>query len=542
MDSINRFLHITLADFRERTRSYSYLCTLILTIFAAYIFVWLVDIGYVPMQFGKYRSFNNIYYLWTAVIANESLFLSLIGFYLVKSSIDKDEKTTTGQIIAATPTTKVSYILGKAASNFIVLLSIVLVLAIVISIMIPFRFMDAPFSLLSLYITYIIILLPPIIFVSAAAILFETIPPLRRGLGNIIYFFIWVLVFVTIIASSATNSNTGIGMHSLFDLAGFSFFYQSMIDASQASFSVSGGAVYNMLKIGPKHAAEGFLWNGIDWTQNIILSRLFIIVLAGMLLGLASLIFNRFDSKGRNEKGIKGMIPETSHQLFPAVGKSSPLPANFKLSALSCDAKHFSFFQIVLFEIRLMLKGMSWWWFAIAAGLIAAGLINTADFSRKYFIVYLTWIWPTLLWSSMGARERLYDTSQIIFSCAFPVSRQIPGLLAAGIAVAVLTGSGLCIRLILEGDMLGLFSWFAAVVFVPALALSLGTLSGNSKLFEAVYLILWYLGPVNRIPALDFTGTAKGIDLIVQPFIYIVIAIILISVAIIKRAKQVREI
>jgi predicted tellurium resistance membrane protein TerC len=75
MNSLAVFSHITLADFRERARSYGYLGTLILTIIAAFIFVRLVDAGFVVMQFGRYRSIGNINYLWTAVVANESLLL-----------------------------------------------------------------------------------------------------------------------------------------------------------------------------------------------------------------------------------------------------------------------------------------------------------------------------------------------------------------------------------------------------------------------------------------------------------------------------------
>jgi len=38
------------------------------------------------------------------------------------------------------------------------------------------------------------------------------------------------------------------------------------------------------------------------------------------------------------------------------------------------------------------------------------------------------------------------------------------------------------------------------------LALALGLLSRGNKLFEVVYMVLWYAGPVNRVAALDFRG------------------------------------
>jgi len=38
------------------------------------------------------------------------------------------------------------------------------------------------------------------------------------------------------------------------------------------------------------------------------------------------------------------------------------------------------------------------------------------------------------------------------------------------------------------------------------MALALGVWSGGHKLFEVLYTLLWYLGPVNRVPGLDFMG------------------------------------
>jgi hypothetical protein len=49
--------------------------------------------------------------------------------------------------------------------------------------------------------------------------------------------------------------------------------------------------------------------------------------------------------------------------------------------------------------------------------------------------------------------------------------------------------------------------------FIPALALALGAWTGKEKTFQAVYLVLWYVGPANGIAAMDFmgvTGRATG--------------------------------
>jgi hypothetical protein len=45
-----------------------------------------------------------------------------------------------------------------------------------------------------------------------------------------------------------------------------------------------------------------------------------------------------------------------------------------------------------------------------------------------------------------------------------------------------------------------------AVAATAACALALGVISGAPRLFEASYLLLWYVGPINAVPAVNFAG------------------------------------
>jgi hypothetical protein len=58
----------------------------------------------------------------------------------------------------------------------------------------------------------------------------------------------------------------------------------------------------------------------------------------------------------------------------------------------------------------------------------------------------------------------------------------------------------------LAGDLAG---WSAGAAFIPALALALGVLSRTQRLFQAVYLPLWY-AVVNDIAGLDYLGALEG--------------------------------
>ena len=129
----------------------------------------------------------------------------------------------------------------------------------------------------------------------------------------------------------------------------------------------------------------------------------------------------------------------------------------------------------------------------VAAGLFATCLFTPLCVSRGFLVA--AWIWPLLIWSKMGTRERLFRTDQLVFSTAHPLRRQLPACWLAGVIIAVITGGGMGLRLFMAGDQLGLLAWTAGALFIPTMALTLGVWSGSSKLFEVLYLFLWYLGP-----------------------------------------------
>ncbi|MFZ0963792.1 MAG: hypothetical protein WAO35_23245, partial [Terriglobia bacterium] len=84
----------------------------------------------------------------------------------------------------------------------------------------------------------------------------------------------------------------------------------------------------------------------------------------------------------------------------------------------------------------------------------------------------------------------------------------------------------------------GLLAWAAGVLFIPSLALALGVWSGTSKFFEGLYTALWYVGPINRVPGLDFTGSYGGPQAGHYAFLYLGVAAMLVAAAFLRRARQ----
>jgi hypothetical protein len=73
---------------------------------------------------------------------------------------------------------------------------------------------------------------------------------------------------------------------------------------------------------------------------------------------------------------------------------------------------------------------------------------------------------------------------------------------------AVMT-SGVLLGRLFFGEPAALLAWGLSIFFIPTLALTLGIWSDSSKVFEVVYPILWYLGPMNPqngLTLLDYLG------------------------------------
>jgi hypothetical protein len=69
-------------------------------------------------------------------------------------------------------------------------------------------------------------------------------------------------------------------------------------------------------------------------------------------------------------------------------------------------------------------------------------------------------------------------------------------------------------------------------LFSPALALTLGVVTGSRKFFEALYTAWWYVGPLHHLRPLDFMGTTPASS---APAGYLASAVSLVLIAYVWR-------
>lgn len=519
MRSVHVIYHLARADFLERIRRYSFLVMLGLAVFLGY----QTAIGNLALVLGLYRGEFNSAWVGAMMSLIATFFIGWFGFFLIKGSVARDRETGVGQIIATTPLTRLLYLIGKWLSNFAVLMAMVTVLALAA---IAIQFLQGENTQIQLFpflSPFVFIVTPLMALVAAAAVLFESIPFLRGGFGNIIYFFAFIS-FLPLFMENPTLKQypalepTGLGILASEMGKAVTAFYPEY----SGDFSLGGGFV---------GATKVFTWNGVHWTTEMIFARSSLIALAVLVIVSAALFFDRFDPSRSKPKPVKlgTTKPDRSN------ATTARAIANVQLTPLNKAANRFGFFHVFIAEIRLLLKGQRWWWYAVMAGIIIACLAVPSADVRAYALP-IAWVWPILLWSAIGNREIHNNVQQMTFSSASPLLRQLPAQWLAGWVVTLMVSIGAVIRLTVMGDTAGLLALLSGTIFIPSLAIALGVWSRTSKLFEVLYMIIWYLGPMNKVLELDFIGAhGNGRLEFFLPF-----SMALITIAFIGRTRQIR--
>jgi len=505
--------HLIRADFLERTRRYSFLLVLA---FAAYV-AYGVFAGEIVVRLDEYRGVYNSAWVGSVMAWVSTVILSLAGFYVVKNAILRDQVTRVGLVLATTPMRKSFYTLAKTLSNFTVLAAMVAVLAAGAVGLELARAEHSHLEIATLVAPFAWLALPAMFMIAALAVLFETLPVLRGGAGNVIYFFAW---------AACLGISVGTGSA---DWLGFNLLRGSMSAALKAADPTHEGEFLLNLNINPSlHASQTFLWNGVDWTIPIIVHRLLWVVMAAGIALLSSLFFHRFDP-AREPWRLKPLAPS----LGPAEGLESvgspPVAQTWVSTAgpLSPVKRKPGLRPIVFSELLLMLKGQPLWWYAIAVLLFAISLL-VPGLGVRSGAAAIAWLWPVLVWSQMGAREARNATESLIFCSESLLNRQLPAVWMAGVVVALLTGGGMGLNLLFSRDWRGVAAWIAGAFFIPSLALAFGVWTGTSKPFEVLYTALWYLGPMHHTAGLDFTGAAPTAT---SPIMYLAVTVVLLALA-----------
>ncbi|MFF8702411.1 hypothetical protein ACF067_25470 [Streptomyces albidoflavus] len=485
---------LTAGDFKDRVRRPVHLVVLLAAVGLGCLAVPPADGRWVILALGEYRGTYTSAYVGVATALAGGLWLTLGGFYVVRKGLARDEETRVGQILAATPARTVLLLAAKFLSNFLVLASMLGVLAVTALCLQLVRGEDRGVDPVALFQPFLVMALPLLALTAAAALLFETVPVLRGGLGNVAWFCVALVVGIKGQSADAPFGGFGAGPAA-----------HSLRAALTEEFGKAGDHTFSLGLTQIPEPLTPFRWDGFTFGGDFLVSRLLLVAAAVALALLPALWFGRHDpTRGGPADGAS-----------PAADAPAPVPAYapapaavlaLALPRTAAERGGRTFGRLLAGEVRILVGGVSPWWWAVAAALTVAGLTLPLD-AVTGLVLPAVWIWPVLVWSRLGSLPVEHGLEGLLG--AYPAPRR--RLLAAwgsGVVLTAVLGVAPLLRMAFAADLPGLAAWLGGVLFIPSLALLLGVVCRTHRVFQVVYLPLWYL-VVNQVAALDFMGAVR---------------------------------
>jgi hypothetical protein len=262
MNVLRVLYHLVRADYLERVRRPGFVIALAATLWLGVLLVPPLDAGYVAGVLPHdqrtdvdwcLRGVYNSAWVGTMVALLTSVLLSLPGFYLVVGAVERDRHTGVGEILAATPLGKPCYTLGKWLGNLALLATMVGALVASALAMQLVRGETMRVELWALLSPFLLVALPTMAVVAALAVLFETLPWLRGGVGNVVFFALWTAALI------GSDRVDGFGLNLV----------ESQVEAA-AQAAYPDHPIWNSIGINYKEdVVEILYWEGIRWTPQL---------------------------------------------------------------------------------------------------------------------------------------------------------------------------------------------------------------------------------------------------------------------------------
>lgn len=474
---------VAVADARERMRRLSYIVVLLAAVAFGYLVLPDPASGWQVVQIGPYGGRYTSAYVGTTMALSAVVWLGLTGFFLVRGSVARDVGSGVGQALAATPMRTATYAVGKFFSNLAVLLSIVGVLAGTALVLQLWRG-EAAVDVVALVLPQLVIAVPAMAAIAALALAFDTVPLLRAGLGNVVWFFCWMVGIV-----AAQDPRTDV------DVLGLGAVSRSMLAAIAAQHGDTHDMEVGIGLVKRDEPLVPFLWDGTEFSTPFLVGRLVAVALAIGIAAVTALWFHRFD------------VPVAAPRTVDEPAAVEPVAPFARVTLPTAPAvRGWAAGVLLAAEVRVLLAGVSRWWWLGAAGLLAlTAFLPTLPGVTAALAA--AWIWPVLVWSRMGTAAR--DASVEPLLAAYPTARlRLAAEWLAGTATTAAIGGPALLRMLVAGDGPGAAAWLGGCLFIPAFALALGTLSRSPRLFQLLYLAIAWTG-LNGAAALDVVGYVR---------------------------------
>ena len=490
-DSLRRIVAIVRADFLLRFRRVSTLIVFLLL--SAFAYLWIPDpsTGRTLIQINEHRAIYNSGAIGMGTASIGMMFVGLFGYYVISNAIRRDIVSRCGVIAASTPMRTGEYLLGKFVGNLAFLTTFLGGFMLSSMAMLLVRG-EAPLEPLVFVRQYLLLTPAAIIFVSAVAVLFESIRFLSGKIGDVFYFFFFISFMGMAIGDQVSGGQ--MNWARCFDFSGFGFMIDQMTRTLNTESLAIGASQFDPAK-------EPVLFPGLSMPPEWIAPRIISMLLPLAFLPLAGLFFHRFDpvrTRRVLEKSNRNWIGKFQSVFKPlsrrAVSMLMRLTRGGSLPAATVtDAA----MTLTLFPLVLLV------FVAVTVATVAG--VPSRDLLPIAFAAV------AIALSDIVTRDSRAGTTAILYGA--PRLRERFVLWKFGSALVLATM--LLVAPIARSAAAGFASvgaMLVGMVFVAALATALGVISGNPKTFIVIFLSFWYVvvNDKGATPMFDFAGFYGG--------------------------------
>lgn len=483
------WLSIMLADYRQRSRSRGFWLTLLLTSAITFLLFPAENALYSVVNINGYRGVYNSAFIGDTLSLLNSLVFPIFGFYLIKNALLQDQRNKVDSLLAASAMNRFSYLGGKVISNFLLLSTLIVTMSLTAILIQYYRGESYQLDWYTLFKPQLIIVVPMTLIIAFLGVLFESIKLLRGGVGNLLFFFLWMPLLIL-------QMESGLGANLIISQLESAV---SLLPVISDNVAIGGMPIDEPLKT--------FLWHGTSFDEKAFYFWLYCLLFCLVVFLVSTIFYQRYDSSPtRFNKRAKLITPDKFSQ--------SIIPENHvsQLSPLTANKTQQAFFRLLIGEFRLLVRGRVWWWYTGALIQIVLAIVLPIE-TVRLILLPLFGIWSILIVSSLGCRDHQFNTLSII---SYNVTTETQRLFCMWLAATVLQlilASGLLIKLTLETQSFSALQLIIGCCFIPALAITLGKLTQTTRTFEIVYLLLWYMGPVEKISVIDFLGVTSNSEI-----------------------------
>ena len=506
-----------------RFRRTAALITLLLTAASVYLIVPDFHTGKTLMQIEGRRVIYNSAAVALGTGMFCSLMLSLTGYYLISNSFRRDILSRTGLIIAASPVKNAQYVFGKFLGNALYLAAIML--ACMLSAMVMFMIRGEadiqPFTFLTIYLW---ISIPTILFSSAAALLFESFPRLSGRFGDVLYFFLWAGMFATPVALFE-NEVRMFWVHGLEIVGLIPVMEQVQRQLHTSSMSI-GMTDYDATR-------PPILYEGLQWSWEIIGLRILTFVLPAILLAIAAKSFHRF-----NPARIKSSVRHSRRNLISGLNTMLKPVSRFIQPLASIGGSRASIFNAIRADVfvTLALSPVT----TLAMVIFAIISLSVDGTSLREGVLPAIVIALVIALADIATRDSAGGMMNLLFT-APKIKRNYVLWKLASAMVVTLSFTLIPIVRLMSGMRPSGISLMIGTCFVASGAVGLGVLARSQKAFIAFFLMLLYIS-LNAAdePVFDFAGFHARASVSVQ-LGYAALSGVLILAGLLRHAVRCRR-